>query len=869
MSKHYTAITVTLIFSSIALGQERRFVSGSRLQLGVESDLSASVRVADFDGNKTSDIVVANGRHWPGQNYLFMNQGRAIFSIQRQLGSDRCTTYATEPADLDGDGDLDIAVGNDMAPNRVFFNDGNGNFIAGPVFGEPSSVRSLETADIDGDGDIDILSTCRRRENQIYLNDGQGNFVSSRPFGTEQDSTIDVAVADWNSDGHFDLILANRDDQQNAILINDGHLNFDKAIPFGSNRDQTRSVAVTDLNGDSLPDIVVANIGQTNHVYLADGKGGFEIVPFGLETGRSYALTLQDMDNDQDIDLVVGNVGEQNAVFMNLGDGRGYNEVRFGDPSTATYGLDTGDVDGDGFQDIVVANSGSQNLVFLNRRGSPPGVARPSMQDGPPTAKHQPPGISVPNENATPVNPTTQPDAIASTKWPDTVASVTQADTVGSTTKSDGRVEEGMADWDSFRGRGGKGVADGSPVRTAWNADETAGELSGVLWSTQVPGLGHSSPVISGDRIFLATAIAAAGDAPLSVGRGGKPDAADDQGEQSWVVLCYDRNTGEEIWRQTAQHGIPKATRHAKATHANTSIAIEGDNVVAFFGSEGIHCFDKQGNKKWSRDLGLINISKYGIGWGFASSPAIEDGRIAIVCDDPDNPFVAALQLSDGKEIWRTSRQGICERSWGTPFIHSSPDKDQVVINGWPWVVSYDFATGEPIWKIRGGGDNPVPTPFEANGWIYITSAHGAESPIFVVRPDANGDISPPEETGTNDSVVWSTRRGGSYMSTPVVYGEYLYLGNPTGVNRWFHANTGELISEKRLGTGASIISSLVAADNKVFCPSENGTVYVLKAGPEFEIIAENEMGNPCFASPAIAGGVLYMRTTKHLVAIK
>ena len=259
----------------------------------------------------------------------------------------------------------------------------------------------------------------------------------------------------------------------------------------------------------------------------------------------------------------------------------------------------------------------------------------------------------------------------------------------------DGR--DSTPDWNSFRGNRARGVADGFPVRTAWNADKAAGDVTGVLWTTRVPGLGHSSPVISGDRIFLATAIAAEGKAPLKVGRGGQPDAADDNGEQSWVVLCYDRRTGEELWRKTAHQGRPRATRHAKATHANTSIAVDGDNVVAFFGSEGIHCYDLDGNLKWSQDLGVINISKYGIGWGFASSPAIHDDRIAIVCDDPDNPFVATLRLSDGEEIWRTSRKEICERSWGTPLIHSRPTKTQVVVNGWPWIVSYDLNIGGTV----------------------------------------------------------------------------------------------------------------------------------------------------------------------------
>ncbi len=443
-------------------------------------------------------------------------------------------------------------------------------------------------------------------------------------------------------------------------------------------------------------------------------------------------------------------------------------------------------------------------------------------------------------------------------------------------------------DWPSFRGPGGDGVADGFSVRSEWNADADAGDVEGVLWRTEVPGLSHSSPIISGNRIFLATAIASDGKAPLKVGRGGRPDAADDNGEQSWVVLCYDKRTGDELWRQTARKGQPRTTRHVKATHANTSVAVAGNDVVAFFGSEGLHCYDLDGKLKWSRDLGVINISKYGIGWGYASSPVIHKDHIAIVCDDPENAFVAALRLSDGEAVWRVSRQDICVRSWGTPFIHSTPERTQVVVNGWPWIVSYDLETGTELWRIRGGGDNPVPTPFEAHGLIYVTSAHGAQSPIFVVRPEANGDISPSDDDEEDDeedeggdgdgeeekedsgtAIVWNTTRGGSYMSTPVVYGDYLYLGNPNGVVRCFHALTGDKIYEQRLGTGATILASLVAAEGKIYCPSENGTVYVVAAEREFKVLGQNKMGQPCFATPAISEGVLFFRTTESLLAIK
>ena len=189
--------------------------------------------------------------------------------------------------------------------------------------------------------------------------------------------------------------------------------------------------------------------------------------------------------------------------------------------------------------------------------------------------------------------------------------------------------------------------------------------------------------------------------------------------------------------------------------------------------------------------------------------------------------------------------------------------------------MAYDFENGNELWRIHGGGDNPVPTPFEAHGSIFITNAHGAQSPIYVVEPDASGDITPTddrEQSGKldkSDGIVWSTMKGGSYMSTPVVYGDYLYLGSSSGILRCFNARNGEKIYEKRLGSGASMIASLVAGDGKIFCASENGTVYVVAAGPEFRVQARNPMGQPCFASPAISQGVIYLRTTGNLFAVQ
>ncbi|QEG25171.1 sulfatase-like hydrolase/transferase [Mariniblastus fucicola] len=420
-------------------------------------------------------------------------------------------------------------------------------------------------------------------------------------------------------------------------------------------------------------------------------------------------------------------------------------------------------------------------------------------------------------------------------------------------------------DWPGFRGTGAVGVANGFETALEW--DVTNPDDKSILWKSPVPGLGHSCPTIVGNRIFVATAVAEDGEAKLQFGRAGNIDAADDDSEQSWMVLCFDKTTGKELWRKTAHTGIPKATRHTKATHANTTVAVDGDNVVAFFGSEGLYCYDLEGNLKWKKDLGVVDVSKYGTGWGYGSSPAIHDGHIVLVCDDPEHPYVVALKLADGEEVWRKTRDKDCERSWGTPLIHSADDGAKVVVNGWPWIISYDLATGDEVWRVKGGGDNPIPTPFVVDEHIFITNAHGGRSPIIAVRTDAKGNL---DETESPDDagLAWRTEKGGSYMSTPVVVGEHMYLGNTNGVLRCFNVKSGEKVYEKRIASGAYIVSSLVAANDKIYCTAEDGTVYVIKAGPEYEVLARNRLGAPCLATPAISAGVLFFRTAYSLIAI-
>jgi outer membrane protein assembly factor BamB len=420
--------------------------------------------------------------------------------------------------------------------------------------------------------------------------------------------------------------------------------------------------------------------------------------------------------------------------------------------------------------------------------------------------------------------------------------------------------------WPTFRGPNASGIAEGFPTSVQWNVP--AGE--NVKWKTPIPGLGHSSPVIWGNRLFITTAISGQADPQLKVGLYGDIGSVQDDTSHQWVVYCLDKQTGKILWEQVAHTGVPKIKRHPKSTHASSTPATDGQHVVAMFGSEGLYCYDLNGKLLWKKDLGVLDSGYYVVPaaqWDFGSSPIIFEDKVFLQCDVQRGSFVAAFSLKDGKELWRTPREEV--PTWSSPTVYQSGDKTLLLINGYKHIGGYDAATGKEVWRLKGGGDIPVPTPIVAHDLVFITNAHGRMAPIYAIRLDAAGDISLEENTTSNKYVAWSLPRDGAYMVTPLVYGDHLYSSKNNGVLSCFEAKTGNRIYQERLGDGTTgFTASPVAAAGKLYFSSEDGDIYVLKAGPKFEVLAKNSMGEVCMATPAISEGTLFFRTRGHVVAI-
>ena len=414
--------------------------------------------------------------------------------------------------------------------------------------------------------------------------------------------------------------------------------------------------------------------------------------------------------------------------------------------------------------------------------------------------------------------------------------------------------------WPSFRGPAASGVSDRQNLPITWDAAQG----TSIRWKTTLPGLAHSSPIVWSDRIFVATAISSRADASFKRGLYGEGTASEDLTRQQWKLICLDRRSGKVLWDRVAYEGEPKEKRHIKSTYANSTPATDGEVVVAFFGSRGLYAYDLAGKLLWKRDLGRIDAGAYDIPsyeWGTATSPIIYKDTVIVQCDQQKGSFIEAFDRKTGRTVWRTERDEL--PSWGSPAVYPGPPRAELITNSSNFVRGYDPATGKELWRLGGSSKITAPTPVFGSGLIIVASGRRPEAPIFAIRPGGAGDIT------KTKSVAWQKEQRGSYMPTPLIYGEHLYVLANQGILDCYDLKTGAEIYRQRIAhQGSGFSASPVVSDGKIYLSSEDGDVFVVKAGRDFELLSKNSLGEPIMATPAIAGGLLLVRTEHTVWAI-
>ncbi len=433
---------------------------------------------------------------------------------------------------------------------------------------------------------------------------------------------------------------------------------------------------------------------------------------------------------------------------------------------------------------------------------------------------------------------------------------------------------ETTSDWHQWRGPDASGTAQNADPPTLWS------ETENVRWKIEVPGIGSSTPIILGDRVYVSTAVEtdrvdqaaaakskAEADQPADSDqnenrrrgrRGGFGGGPPPTNFYAFMVIAYDRVTGKEIWRTTATEQVPHEAGHNTNTHASSSPVTDGDRLYVSFGSRGVFCFDLDGKPLWDRDLGQMQTRAQ---FGEGSSPAVHAGVLVVPFDHEGESFIVALDAKSGDEIWRQPRD---ERTtWATPLITEYDGRTQVVTNGENRVRSYDLTSGELIWECGGQTGNPIPSPvrFEDNV-IVMTGFRGFA--IYSIPLSSQGDI-----TGT-DKVTWIQDDGAPYVPSPVLYkGQLYFIKSNNGILLSRDAKSGEsLIEQTRLPEISMIYASPVAADDKIYLTGRDGMTLVIKHGKEFQVIAKNKLDEQIDASAAIVDNQIFFRGKQHLYCI-
>lgn len=414
--------------------------------------------------------------------------------------------------------------------------------------------------------------------------------------------------------------------------------------------------------------------------------------------------------------------------------------------------------------------------------------------------------------------------------------------------------------WPAWRGPFGTGVAR-SAAPLSWSDEQN------VVWKVDIPGRGHSTPVVWGSKLFLTTAVpledppGATEDPPeggRGRGRGGFRTVP--LVRSAFLVMCLDRNTGEVLWERVAKEDTPHEGYHrAYGSHASYSPVTDGERLYASFGSFGIYCYDLDGKLLWEKDLGVRMEMRNQFGEGAA--PVLHGDALIQVFDHEGDSVVVALDARNGEERWRTGRDE--PSTWSTPLITEVDGEWQIVVAGTTRVRSYDLATGKVLWECAGLGFNVIPAVQRHEGAVLVMSGYRGNN-MMAIQLGGEGDL-----TGT-EAILWSTKRGNPYTASSVLHQGLLYTVTDRGQISCWDATTGaENYVEERLPRGSQIKASPVAAGEHLYVPTERGDVHVVKLGFEPEIVATNTLEEQSFiASPVIVEGKLYLRSGTHLFCI-
>jgi outer membrane protein assembly factor BamB len=416
-------------------------------------------------------------------------------------------------------------------------------------------------------------------------------------------------------------------------------------------------------------------------------------------------------------------------------------------------------------------------------------------------------------------------------------------------------------DWPHWRGPSASGVSPERGLPSRWSDTEN------VAWKAKIRGLGVSSPIVSRDLVFV-TSQAGAGvvrPGPRLVQGGNPADAgerplggaaASGDGKAVFLITAFDRVTGRQRWEYElpAEGELPPV--HEKHNLASPSPVTDGERVYAWFATGQIAAVDTAGKLVWKKNLGA-EYGPFAINWGHGSSPVVHDGRLVLLCYHDKASYLLALDARTGAVRWKhDAPAGVT--SYSTPLVVPSGSKTEIVVNSSIGVSGHDFSTGARLWHFAEDNRFPVPTPLAHDGIVYMSRGYRS-SPFMAIRPGGTGDIA-----GTH--VLWRVASGAPYISSPIHYNGLLYMTGDVGVLTVSDAKTGERVYQERVG--GVYTASPVAADDKIYLVSEDGETIVLSAGRTPTVVARNRLNARQLASPAIAGGRLFIRADDVLYAI-